>query len=122
MIGLGLYFVFLRPALLPEDLRFLGASLRELRSAAPELESWLHHVFAVMGGFMMAAGILTIYVTRSLSRGRPTWGLLALTLAGVSTVGLMSVTNFLLDSDFKWLLTMPALLWLIGVLFLQRRD
>ena len=122
LIGLGLYFVFVRPALLPEDLRFVGASLRELRSAAPELESWLRHVLSVMGGFMIGAGILTIYVVRGLPPGRQSRGLLTLTLVGVSTVGLMTVTNFRLDSDFKWLLLMPALLWASGLLLYRRHG
>ena len=30
----------------------------------------------------------------------------------------MSVINFSLDSDFKWLLLIPAVLWVIG-LFVQ---
>ena len=115
LVGLGLYFVFLRPPLLPEDLRFMGASASEIHSAAPGLDLWLRRVFAVMGGFMTGAGILTIYVVRGLPKVRRPWGLPALTLAGASTVGLMSLTNFRLDSDFKWLLLMPALLWAVGL-------
>lgn len=122
LIGLGLYFVFVRPALLPEDLRFVGASLRELRSAAPELESWLRHVFAVMGGFMIGAGILTIYVVRRSPQGPGNRALLTLALAGVSTVGLMTVTNFRLGSDFKWLLMTPTLLWATGLLMFRRHE
>ena len=36
-------------------------------------------------------------------------------LAGALTVALMSVTNFALDSDFKWLLLAPAVVWLAGL-------
>ena len=43
-------------------------------------------------------------------------------LAGVSTVGTMSVTNFQLDSDFKWLLLLPALLWAVGLVLYQRHE
>ena len=35
-----------------------------------------------------------------------------LAAVGLATVVLMSATNFALDSDFKWILLMPALLWL----------
>ncbi len=31
LMGIGLYFVFLRPPLLPEDLRFMGASLSTIQ-------------------------------------------------------------------------------------------
>jgi len=34
----------------------------------------------------------------------------------------MSVTNFLLHSDFRWLLLLPALLWLVGLLCYLRES
>ena len=37
LIGIGLYFVLLRPALLPEDTRYIGRSLEEIRVAVPGL-------------------------------------------------------------------------------------
>jgi hypothetical protein len=37
LVGLGIYFIALRPALLPEDPRFMGATLAQLRQAAPGL-------------------------------------------------------------------------------------
>lgn len=120
LIGLGLYFVFLRPALLPEDLRFMGATPRAIQSAAPSIENWLSHVFAVMGGFMMGSGILTIYVARRLPQTRGK--VITLGLVGASTVALMAVENLRLDSDFKWLLMMPALLWAVGLILHLRRE
>jgi hypothetical protein len=59
LIGLGLYFMLLRPPLLPEDLRYMGRTLAEIDAAAPELAPWLRRVFIVMGGFMSATGVLT---------------------------------------------------------------
>jgi len=122
LIGLGLYFVFLRPALLPEDLRYMGATLREIQSAAPRIERWLRHVFVVMGGFMIGAGMLTIHVMRSSSRARTKRSLVLLVLVGLSTVGAMSVVNFQLDSDFKWILLIPALLWTVGLVLYLRHE
>lgn len=122
LIGLGLYFVFLRPALLPEDLRYVGATMSEIQAAAPGIDRWLRHVFIVMGGFMMGAGMLTIYLMSNLSHLRKKWTLVLAALAGVSTVGTMSVTNFQLDSDFKWLLLIPALLWAVGLVLYQRHE
>ena len=60
LVALGVYFLFLRPALLPEDPRYIGSSLETIRSAAPGLERWLGHVFNVMGGFMVATGAMTM--------------------------------------------------------------
>jgi hypothetical protein len=37
LVGLGLYFMFLRPPLLPEDPRYMGTSLEEIRSGFPGL-------------------------------------------------------------------------------------
>lgn len=117
LIGLGMYFMFLRPPLLPEDLRYMGTSPGEIQSAMPMLERWLHRVFTVMGGFMTGAGVLTIFVAMSASTVREKWTWIVLALAGLFTVGTMSLTNFQLDSDFKWLLLIPSLLWVIGLVF-----
>lgn len=115
MVLLGVYFILLRPALLPEDPRFMGTSLEALRAAAPGLEGWLGHVFNVMGGFMVTAGTMTILVAWRFLARRTTGTLLALVFGGASGVALMSGTNFLLHSDFRWLLTAPVLLWLVGL-------
>ncbi len=121
MALLGLYFIFLRPALLPEDPRFMGTSLEALRIAAPGLERWLGHVFNVMGGFMVAAGVLTALLAWRFLAARASGTLLAMSVAGLFSVALMSATNFILGSDFRWLLLAPALLWL-AALGLYFRD
>ena len=53
-----------------------------------------------------------------------TCALAALALAGLSSVILMSAINFAIDSDFKWLLLAPAVLWAAGTatLLLDRRS
>ena len=117
LIGLGLYFMFLRPPLLPEDLRYMGISPSEIQSTVPGLERWTHRVFTVMGGFMTGAGVLTILAATNASAVRGKWTWIALALAGLFMVGTMSLTNFQLDSDFKWLLLIPSLLWIIGLVF-----
>ena len=115
MILLGVYFILLRPALLPEDPRFMGTSIEALRAAAPGFEGWLGHVFNVMGGFMVAAGTMTILVAWRFLASRAPRTFLALAVTGASGVALMSATNFLLHSDFRWLLLAPVLLWLAGL-------
>ena len=122
LMALGVYFLILRPSLLPEDPRFMGASLETLRAAAPGLERWLNLVFNVMGGFMIAAGSLTALVACRYLAFRTRGTLTALVVAGTASVGLMSATNFMLHSDFRWLLLVPALLWLIGVVCYLREG
>ena len=115
LIGLGLYFIALRPPLLPEDPRFMGATLEQIRTAIPGLEGWLKKVFTVMGGFMAGAGVLTVYLA---SVGMPqrlkgtSW---TIAIVGALTVALMSVTNFALHSDFRWVLLAPALVWFVSL-------
>jgi hypothetical protein len=121
LVALGAYFLLFRPALLPEDSRSIGGSLETIRAAAPGLERWLGLVFNVLGGFMIASGTLTVLVACRLPhRSRGT--LAALALAGAASVALMSATNFLLHSDFRWLLLLPALLWLAGLVTYRREG
>jgi hypothetical protein len=117
MIGVGLYFMFLRPPLLPEDLRYMQVEPGEIQSAVPGLERWLNEVFRVMGGFIAGAGALTLLVARSNFVVRDRWNWLALAFAGALTVGLMSVTNFQLHSDFRWILVIPSILWVVALAF-----
>ena len=115
LLALGFYFMLMRPALLPEDLRYMGTTLAYARTAMPGLESWLAKVFTVLGGFVAGAGVLTFFVAVAVAPSRLNGTSWALGLAGLLTVGLMSATNFALHSDFRWLLVVPALLWLAGL-------
>lgn len=121
LVGLGFYFVFLRPPLLPEDPRFMGVP-PEVLAALPGLARWLGKVFTVMGGFMAGCGVLVLFLARrAVPAGLP-GTTAALALAGVVTVGVMSGVNFALHSDFRWLLAVPPLLWAAGVVLHARRP
>ncbi len=122
LVGLGLYFIVLRPPILPEDLRYMGTTLAQTRSAVPGLEGWLQKVFTVMGGFIAAAGVLTIFVAAAALPRRMSGAIWAIVLSGMLTVVLMSATNFALQSDFRWLLLVPALAWLVGVFLYAARH
>jgi hypothetical protein len=116
LMGLGLYFVFVRPALLPEDLRYAGTNTAVLLAAAPRIGEWLDLVFTVMGGFMAGTGVLVLYVALRVLPHRPAGVIAVMVLAGCLTVGLMSAVNFALGSDFRWLLLGPPMVWLAAVL------
>ncbi len=111
LMGIGLYFALLRPPLLPEDVRYIGASFAKIQEDVPQLLNWLNRVFWVMGAFIFTSGLLTIYVavTAFRKRARGAGGVMA--LAGFTSLGWMTIVNFMLDSDFKWLLLAFALVW-----------
>lgn len=115
LMVLGLYFAFVRPPLLPEDSRFMGTTLEAIETAMPGLEGWLRIVFRVMGGFMAASGTLVLYLARTVLTVRLHGVIGAFVVSGLLTVALMSATNFVLHSDFRWILLAPVALWIAGV-------
>jgi hypothetical protein len=117
LIGLGAYFIAVRPPLLPEDLRYMDMTLNQIRIAAPSLESWLSKVFTVLGGFIAGAGVLTVFVASANLRHQPKTTSWSIAVSGSLTVGLMSAANFALESDSRWLLLVPALTWFASLTF-----
>lgn len=122
LVGLGCYFAFFRPSFLPEDLRFVGHTSEQIRLAVPGLAKWLQLVFVVMGGFMAAAGVLTVFVAQVAMSRRLRGTSWVLGITGVAAVAVMSAINFYLYSDYRWVLLVPALIWLAGVvLYVAKR-
>ena len=117
LIGLGLYFIFLRPPLLPEDLRYIGASLAQVQNTLPELQIWLSRVFGVLGGYMIATGLLTIYISATSFRTGTRGATTVVCISGLASIGWMVITNFVIGSDFKWLLLAFSLSWIVALLF-----
>ena len=111
LMAIGLYFIFLRPPLLAEDARYMDTTLAEIQAAAPGLVRWLQKVFWVMGGYIFTVGLLTVYIALSsfASRSRGVFPVIA--FAGLSSIGWMTLVNFIIDSDFKWILLLCALPW-----------
>lgn len=116
LIGLGIYFIIFRPSLLPEDARYMGTTIIEIKTILPGIKNWLHKVFTVMGGFMMGAGVLTLFLANKVMPLRLNGTSWIIAISGVSTVMLMSGINFVLNSDFKFLLVVPALVWITSFL------
>lgn len=117
LIGAGLYFLLLRPPLLPEDLRYMGLAQGQLDPVRPRFEAWLTHVFRVMGGYVLATGVLTVTLAATSFRAR-NWGAgLGALIGGAASIGWMTVVNFMIDSDFKWSLLAMASLWAASLAF-----
>jgi hypothetical protein len=118
LVGMGPYFVLLRPAMLAEDARYIGTTSHEILRAFPDLANWLNKAFWVMGGYILTTGLLTFYVAAISFRARARGAFAVAGLAGVTSVDWMTFVNFLIDSDFKWLLLVLAALWASALLLL----
>ncbi|MDQ6803852.1 MAG: hypothetical protein M3065_02540 [Actinomycetota bacterium] len=116
VVGIGVFFVAFRPPLLPEDRRYMAAQQEPLDAVLPALARWLEKVFWVMGGYMVATGVLTIHLALSGVRDGSATAWVVAGAAGVASVGLMAVVNVLLRSDFRWPLLGLALLWTAAAL------
>jgi len=120
LVILGLYFLFLRPPLLPEDPRYMGTSIEQIRIGFPGLLRWLPHVFSVLGGYIISTGFLTCYVAKTSFQTKVAGATWVVATTGLTSIGLMPMVNFVLDSDFKWLLLIFTLPWVMSLwLFYQ---
>ena len=120
LVGIGLYFIFVRPAFLPEDARYIGAALSDIQAVAPNIAQWLSRVFLVLGGYIAATGILTVYLAASPFRNRARGAGIVAALAGAASIGLMATVNVIIDSDFKWPLIGVAALWAMALALFWR--
>lgn len=116
LMAVGFYFIFLRPPLLPEDLRYTGTTLSIINSNIPELAGWLKKVFWVMGSYIFTTGVLTAYIAVTSFRTRMRGALFIATIAGLTSIGFMTVVNFIIGSDFKWTLLALTFPWAISLI------
>ena len=124
LMALGLYFAVLRPPLLPEDPRFMGSTLAQVQEALPGLLIWLRRVFWVMGGYIFATGLLTVYLALTAFRSRARGAASVVAVSGLASIGLMVVVNFVIASDFRWLILSFALPWAVALAlyWIERSD
>jgi hypothetical protein len=114
--GIGLYFIAIRPTLLPEDVRYMNLSAVELEAIGPRLAMWLTQVFRVLGGYALATGVLLIALAITAFRARHPVAVAGALIGGASSIGLMSVVNFTIGSDFRWALFACALVWAVSLI------
>ena len=111
LVSTGLYFIVIRPPLLPEDLRYMGLTEAQLGGVGLRLEAWLAQVFRVMGGYVLATGVLTITIAATSFRSHDCGAALGVLIGGAASIGLMAAVNFAIDSNFKWALLAIAFIW-----------
>ncbi len=115
LMVVGFYFIFLRPPLLPKDLRYIGTTLSDTNNNIPGLSSWLKKVFWVMGSYIFTTGLLTAYIAVTSFRTRTRGALLVVTIAGFTSIGFMTFVNFIIGSDLKWTLLALTFPWAISL-------
>ena len=116
LAGMGLYFIFIRPPLLPEDLRYMGSALQNVNNNIPGLANWLKKVFWVMGTYIFTTGLLTVFISFTSFRKHLPGAFIIVALAGISSIGSMTVVNFMIGSDFKWVLLAFTLPWVFALI------
>ncbi|MDX0973308.1 hypothetical protein GOL21_26910 [Sinorhizobium medicae] len=111
VVCIGVYFVLFRPPLLPEDVRYMKLTEADLSVVGPSLRDWLGFVFAVLGGFAIATGILMITLAATTFRSREPIAVFGAILGGSVSIGTMTAVNFAINSDFTWALLGLFALW-----------
>lgn len=104
-LGTGIYFMAVRPPLLPEDLRFTAVNPALL---PPQFGAWLQIVFRTWGGFVTGFAIVLLGIAMQLLTGRNVWLRCGVALGLFVAFGRFLASNILLRSEY---------LWFIGLLF-----
>ena len=116
LAGMGIYFIFLRASLLPEDSNYIGLPLSSIQYNIPGLSVWLQKVFWVMGAYIFTTGLLTIHTAQTSFRARTPGAFIIVLIAGITSIGSMTIVNFILQSDFKWVLLAFTIPWFIALI------
>lgn len=96
-LGTGLYFLLVRPSMLPEDFRFTGVNPSQLPA---RMSDWLGIVFRTWGGFTTGFGVVLIGVAVYLFTARKPV-LMCATAAGlIIAFGRFLLSNIALRSDY----------------------
>ena len=64
---------------------------------------------------MLATGLLTVHVAITTFRSARPGATMVVALSGLVSIGGMAVTNFAINSDFKWLLLVFTLPWVAAL-------
>ena len=116
LVAMGIYFIFVRPRLLPEDLRYMKTTLPVIHDSAPDLSAWLQKVFWVTGAYIFTTGLLIVFISFTSFRKRLPGAFGIVALAGITSIGSMTVVNFIIGSDFKWLLLTFTIPWVFALI------
>ena len=111
-MGMGIYFVLFRPALLPEDYAYMGTNITNVNENIPLMVHWLQKVFWVLGCYIFSTGLMMFYISRTLFKRFAKGTFVIILVTGITSILSMTVINFIIQSDFKWILLLFTLPWL----------
>jgi hypothetical protein len=117
LMAMGIYFTFLRPPLLPEDYAYIGSPFSTINDTVPGLSAWLKKVFLVIGGYVFSTGLLVAFIANTTFKNRMKGAFSIVAIAGLTSIGLMTYVNFIIHSNFKWMLLAFTLPWLAALFF-----
>lgn len=100
-LGVGVYFLFVRPVLLPEDIRHTGIDPNTL---PPAFVAWLGIVFSTWGGFIAGFGITILGFGAYMLSGRAVWLYLGTAIGVLVAFGRFLLSNIIINSDSLWLI------------------
>ena len=102
-VGTGVYFMALRPALLPEDLQFSALDRTQIPMA---LLPWLHVVFRTWGSFIVGLGLCLVGQGASCIAGRSGLARMGTSLGVLFAFGSFLVSNIQIGSAFLWFIAL----------------
>jgi hypothetical protein len=102
-VGTGVYFMLVRPPLLPEDLHFIGLAADAIPPAVPP---WLSIVFRTWGGFVMGFGLCLLGQAGYFLTHREGWIRCGTALGVLIAFGSFLASNIQLRSDFLWFIAL----------------
>jgi hypothetical protein len=73
-------------------------------------------VFVVLGAYAVTTSLFTAYIAFTAFRSGRKMPMLLITVAGLTSVGVMVAVNFAIGSEFKYQLASLGALWAIAVL------
>ncbi len=117
-LGTAIYFLAMRPPMLPEDARFTGVAVDGL---SPGMADWLSIVFHTWGGFMAGFGILILGVAGYLLTLRPGYLRWGAAVAVAVAFGRFLASNIILGSDFLPFIVALAAVAVVAALRLTLR-
>ena len=69
-----------------------------------------------MGGYIFTTGLLITFIALTSFRKRLNGAFSIVAITGISSIGSMTVVNFMIGSDFKWVLLTFTLPWIIALI------
>lgn len=73
-------------------------------------------MFWVLGGYIATTGVLVVYIVNTGVRTGSAGAIAVVAVSGVTSIGWMSVVNFMIRSEFRWALLGLDGVWVLGLI------